>query len=445
VVFAQLEVAGSEQGVHAFLVPIRDGEGRPMQGVRIQDCGEKVGLNGVDNGRLWFDAVDVPWDALLDRRGHVSLDGVYHSPLRSPTARFFTMLSTLVQGRISIGLAAVSASRSALTIAVRYGDRRRQFAAPSGQETPLLDYLTHQRRLLIPVATTYALHVALRELVDDYLAVSRSDDTSSQERMRLESLGAGLKAMATWHATSTIQECREACGGAGYLWENRLGALRADSDIFTTFEGDNTVLLQLVAKTLLTDYKQQFEDMDLSATVRFVVGQALAAVVPSPASSRTDPEHLRSRSFHLEAFRAREQLQLSQLARRLRRTLGAGSDPHAAFIRHQSRVVALARSHVERVVLERFVRAIDACDDPTLRPVLSRLCELYALSHLERDRGWYLEQGLFAGAKARSIVGQVDHLCRELRPHAVDLVDAFGIPDALLGAPIATSASPQEA
>jgi acyl-CoA oxidase len=107
--------------------------------------------------------------------------------------------------------------------------------------------------------------------------------------------------------------------------------------------------------------------------------------------------------------------------------------------------MALARSHVERVVLERFVRAIDACDDPGLRPVLSRLCELYALSHLERDRGWYLEQGLFAGAKARSIVGQVDHLCRELRPHAVDLVDAFGIPDALLGAPIATSASPQEA
>ncbi len=441
VVFAQLEVNGAEEGVHAFVVPIRDERGVPVPGVRIADCGDKIGLNGVDNGRLWFDDVEVPWDALLDRHGHVSLDGVYSSPIGSPTARFFTMLSTLVQGRISVGLAGVSASRSALTIAVRYGDRRRQFAPRDGEETPLLDYLTHQRRLLVPLATTYALHLALRELVDDYLAVLRSTDTSTTERMRLETLGAGLKAIATSHASATIQECREACGGAGYLWENRFGALRADSDIFTTFEGDNTVLLQLVAKTLLTDYKQQFEDMDLAATVRFVVGHALAAVVPTPASRRTDEQHLRSRTFQLEAFRAREQLQLAQLARRLKGTLDRGSDPHAAFIRHQSRVVATARSHVERVMLERFAEAIDACDDPTLVRMLSRLCDLYALAHLERDRGWFLEQGLFAGPKARAIVGQVDHLCRELRPHAAALVDAFGIPDALLGAPIATPAS----
>jgi acyl-CoA oxidase len=41
-----------------------------MPGVRIDDCGEKIGLDGVDNGRLWFDDVEVPWDALLDRHGH---------------------------------------------------------------------------------------------------------------------------------------------------------------------------------------------------------------------------------------------------------------------------------------------------------------------------------------------------------------------------------------
>ena len=61
--------------------------------------------------------------------------------------------------------------------------------------------------------------------------------------------------MATWHATATIQTCREACGGAGYLAENLLTGLKADTDVFTTFEGDNTVLLQLVAKGLLTSYR----------------------------------------------------------------------------------------------------------------------------------------------------------------------------------------------
>ena len=56
--------------------------------------------------------------------------------------------------------------------------------------------------------------------------------------------------------------CREACGGAGYLPENRLPQLKADTDVFTTFEGDNTVLLQLVAKGLLTGYRDAFGSLD---------------------------------------------------------------------------------------------------------------------------------------------------------------------------------------
>lgn len=129
-------------------------------------------------------------------------------------------------------------------------------------------------------------------------------------------------------------------------------------------------------------------------------------------------------------------MQLSHLARRLKRALDDGLDPHSAFIRWQTRVMAVATSHVERIVLERFAAAIERCSDRRLVLPLSRLCDLYALSHLERHRAWYLEEGLFAASKSRAIVGQVDRLCAELRPHAVDLVDAFGIPDALLAAPI---------
>ncbi|MEO6703112.1 MAG: acyl-CoA dehydrogenase family protein, partial [Jatrophihabitantaceae bacterium] len=59
VVFAQLQTGGQGHGVHAFLVPIRDEAGQPVPGVRIADCGPKAGLNGVDNGKLWFDGVRV--------------------------------------------------------------------------------------------------------------------------------------------------------------------------------------------------------------------------------------------------------------------------------------------------------------------------------------------------------------------------------------------------
>src|SRR5207245_7271834 len=104
-------------------------------------------------------------------------------------------------------------------------------------------------------------------------------DDHERDRRELETRAAGLKAVATWHATETIQTCREACGGAGYLSVNRLGGLKADTDVFTTFEGDNTILLQLVAKELLTGYRDHFGELDWLGTVRFVADSAIETVV----------------------------------------------------------------------------------------------------------------------------------------------------------------------
>src|SRR5919108_748148 len=86
---------------------------------------------GVHNGRLWFDQVRVPREALLDRFGQVSADGSYQSPIANETRRFFTMLGTLVSGRVSVAGSGLSAARLALTIAIRYGLTRRQFRAPN--------------------------------------------------------------------------------------------------------------------------------------------------------------------------------------------------------------------------------------------------------------------------------------------------------------------------
>ena len=286
VVFAQLEVGGEGRGVHAFVVPIRvrddSGELVPAPGVTIADDGLKMGLNGVDNGRLWFDEVRVPRDNLLNRFADVTPAGVYESPIDNPNRRFFTMLGTLIQGRVCVGGAGINAAKVALTIAVKYALRRRQFEASGEEEELLLDYGMHQRRLLPLLARTYALHFAqdvLSANLHDVLTGVREDEQTQRE---LESRAAGTKALGTWHATRTIQECREACGGAGYLAENRFAALKADTDVFTTFEGDNHVLLQLVAKGLLTDYASEFEDMDQLDLVRFVGGLAVEIVEYEP-------------------------------------------------------------------------------------------------------------------------------------------------------------------
>jgi acyl-CoA oxidase len=431
-VFAQLEVDKVRHGVHAVLVPIRDEAGNALPDIRIEDCGLKEGLNGVDNGRIWFENVRVPRENLLNRFGDVSEDGTYTSPIPSQGRRFFTMLGTLVGGRISIAAAAVSAAKSGLTIAVRYAAVRRQFGPEGRPEVPILDYLSMQRRLLPALATTYAVHFAIRELTGTY-----AERGSRPEEV--EAIAAGLKAWISRHTVETLQSCREACGGQGYLAANRLPSIKADTDVFTTFEGANAVLGLLVAKGLLTEYREQFGELRLWGVMRYVTGRAASAIADlNPIAPRkTDEDHLRDPAFHADALGYREQRLRDSLARRLRSRIESGEDSFDALNACQDHALALADAHVERRIHEAFRSAIESLEDEALLAVLRPLAALFSLSILERERGWYLEHGYFEAAKSKAIRDLTNRLCGEVRPHATGLVDAFGIPDRVLAAPIA--------
>ena len=435
-VFAQLIVKGERHGVHAFVVPLRSDEGFLLPGIRIEDNGEKLGLNGVDNGKIWFDQVRIPRVDMLDRFASVSPEGVYSSPIKNPSARFFTMLGTLVGGRISIASSGLNAAKSALAIAVRYAGRRRQFSGPKQEaETLLFDYPSHQRRLMPLLANAYGLHFALQHLVQAY-ALPRTNEADTRA---IESLAAGLKAWSTWNTTNTIQICREACGGEGYLAINRFAALKADTDIFTTFEGDNTVLLQLLAKNLLTDLRAKFKGMSKLDLLQFFGEQTSVKFVElNPIStSKVDKAHLRDTEFHLAAFRYREQRILLGTAKRMRRLASEGVDAYATFLSCQIRLGVLAQASVERVILEQFTAAVVSCPDQEVQSVLKELLDLFALVQIEKHRGWYLEYSYLQPRKSKAIGREVDQLCADLRPKAVALVNSFGIPDELLAAPIA--------
>src|SRR6478735_2665493 len=450
VVFAQLEVGDRSEGVHAFVVPIRDGR-VPCPGVRIEDDGRKMGLNGVDNGRIWFNGVRVPRTALLNRFADVTPEGVYESEIDNPNRRFFTMLGTLVQGRVCVGGAGINASKVALAIATKYAVRRRQFEATSDeQEELLLDYGLHQRRLLPLIARTYALHFAQEVVALQLHDVFSGHTDDEHTRRELESRAAGTKALGTWHATRTIQECREACGGAGYLSENRFAALKADTDVFTTFEGDNHVLLQLVAKGLLTDYAGAFEDMDQLGMARFVAGLAVDTVVERtavhklvqsvrdllPGGDSWDQEAgLLDPNYQLAMLRFREEHMIGGVARRLKRGIDQGANPGAVFSRVQDHVIAAARAHTERLVLEAFVSKTAALPDGDLKVALNLLCDLHALATIEADRAWFMEHGRLSSARSKAISREINALCRKVRPLAVDLVDAFGVPEQMLRSP----------
>jgi len=256
---------------------------------------------------------------------------------------------------------------------------------------------------------------------------------------------AGIKAVATAHASATIAVCREACGGAGYLAVNRLPALKADTDVFTTFEGDNTVLLQLVAKGLLTDYRDTFGNLDTLGVARFAARQFAGSVIERTAArglverlvaaapGRDAQDAVLDRGWQCALFDEREQHLVDTLALRLRRAAEPGADAFAVFNDAQDHVIAAARAHVDRVVLEAFVAGVDACTDAAARAMLDRLCDLHALSTIEADRGWFLEHGRITPARSKQVTATVNGLCAQLRPHAQELVDAFGIPAEWLG------------
>ena len=442
--FAQLITPdGKGHGVHCFVVPIRDEDGNDLPGVTTADCHYKGGLPGVDNGRIQFDHVRIPRENLLNKYADVAEDGTYSSPIENPNRRFFTMLGTLIRGRVTVGGSAGAAARVALDIATRYALQRRQFQAPGDDhEVLLMDYLVHQRRLFPLIARSYALQFAQNELVAKTHDLQTADDPDPEEQRELESRAAGLKAANTWHATRAIQESREACGGAGYLAENRLIALKADTDVFTTFEGDNHVLVQLVAKELLTAYADDIKGMSPVEWVRFAANfagervmkrTAAETIIQTILDTRQDNEEegsLFNRGTQLKMFEDREEYMISTVARRLQ---GKSKEMSAfdAFNAVQDHVLHAAQAHIDRIILEAFVAGIDSCEDDEARKILGMVCDLYALSVMEDDKAWFVEHRFLSTERAKAITRGINERCRTLRPYAETLVDGLGIPEQL--------------
>ncbi|BDZ39638.1 acyl-CoA dehydrogenase family protein [Microbacterium suwonense] len=454
-VFAQLITNGVNHGVHCFYVPLRDEDGNDLPGIGREDDGLKGGLNGIDNGRLSFDHVRIPRTNLLNRYGDVAVDGTYSSKIESPGRRFFTMLGTLVQGRVSLDGAASWASALGLHIAITYGSQRRQFDGADGEETVLLDYGKHQRRLLPRLATTYAQIFAHDEFLQKFDGVFSGRTDTPEDREDLETLAAALKPLSTWHALDTLQEAREACGGAGFMFENRLVGLRADLDVYVTFEGDNNVLLQLVGKRLLTDFAAQFKGKDAAALAKYAVGQTAGkvfhgaglralgqAVADLGSTARSVELGLREEQQH-ELLTERVQQMVADIAGRLR---PAGKDKvlgEKLFNENQAELIEAARAHGELLQWEAFTDAVNAMEDESTRTVLTWLRDLFGLTLVEKHLAWHLINGRLSTQRAAAVSSYIDRLCLRLRPHALDLVGAFGYEPEHVRAPIASGIEQQ--
>ncbi|GJU58732.1 acyl-coenzyme A oxidase 3, peroxisomal-like protein [Tanacetum coccineum] len=346
VVFSQLEIDGVNQGVHAFIAQIRDKNGNKCPNVRIADCGH----------RNW---------------------------------RFAAFLAPLTCGRVTIATCSMNTAKIGLGVAIRYSLSRRAFSIkPNEPEVLLLDYPSHQRRLLPLIAKTLLL-------------------------------------------TGVLLECREACGGQGLKTENHVGHLKSEHDVQLTLEGDNNVLMQQVSKTLLMEIlaaKKRNKPINCLGLEHL---NKPAPIIPSRLTSLT----LRTAQFQTDIFCLRERDLLHRFVTEVSQRQAQGERKESIFTMTYQIAEDLGRAFSDRLVLQTFLNVEATVPSGTLKNILHLLRSMYTTIVMEEDAS-FLRYGYLSTYNAAVVRKEVPILCSELRPHALALVTSFGIPDALLG-PIA--------
>ncbi|EDS40540.1 acyl-CoA oxidase [Culex quinquefasciatus] len=324
---------GQNHGLQGFLVPIRDPTTlQPYPGVIVGDIGEKIGLNGIDNGFVMFNNYRIPRENMLNRAGDVTPEGTYESTFTEPGKILGAVLESFSAGRLGIMQESSNTLSHATVIAVRYAALRKQFGPEKdGPEQSVMEYQLHQWRIFPYLAAACVLKASVFSLTDIYLAtVQKSQKDSngfellSQIVSELHALVSSSKPLVTWTARDAIQESREACGGHGYLRAANLGELRNNHDPSCTYEGDNNVLGQQASNWLLRQWKaakvespvgtanfierrEAILGSSFDAIVRASGGAVESAESPEICSGCRDTLHRRPCSHHVtEGMERRE-------------------------------------------------------------------------------------------------------------------------------------------
>ncbi|GBM47709.1 Peroxisomal acyl-coenzyme A oxidase 3 [Araneus ventricosus] len=447
--YAQLYTPdGQCHGLHAFLVPIRDPKTHlPYPGITVGDMGPKLGLQGLDNGFMSFQNYRVPRESLLSRTGDVTPEGRYVTPFKDPNKRFGASMGSLSLGRMGILSVGVANLHMCLPIAIRYAAIRRQFGPPGKEEVPILEYQLHQYRLLPYLAAAYTLYHFISRYNNDLINIQmkiifgeKSEELSDQVG-EMHALCSAAKPVITWTARDAIQECREACGGHGYLQASGFGYLRNDNDANCTYEGDNNVLLQQTSNYLLGLLKKKNDGCEFIhlESVNFLdkMDQILrekfrASVV----------EDCMDMQVILACFRW---LVCYLMVKSSERFDEQNSETNDAFLAKCNSQVFFCRDlsivFLEHAVLQKFYAFIvEEAADPQLSNVLHKLGCLYGLWCLQKYYTVLHEGGYCDQRNHSSLIKQaILKLCFELKDEAVSLVDVIAPPDFILNSALGRS------
>ncbi|KAL4145106.1 hypothetical protein PRNP1_012779 [Phytophthora ramorum] len=445
VCFAKLVLphdGGADHGVQSFIVPLRDVETHePLPGVRIGDMGSKMGLEGVDNGWIQFDHVRIPRANMLRRYAQVSRDGRFTQTQHKAQLAY----AALLVNRGKIVTLSVGILEKAVTIAVRYAAVRRQGLQVNSQdshaETRLLDYQTHQYRLMPVLARAYAYRLQTRHitrLLQQFDA--QGSDISEALLADIHGTMSGFKAFCTWDVQEGIDACRQSCGGNGYSKYTGLAELLADFSVMVTFEGDNTVMAQQTAHYLVRAVDKLRRGEKLAGSVQYLEREQTACSNRHLQWGVDGPADLNNPALLRDVLDVYAGRQVLQVAAKL--DAAPGKTEAERMNACQVDLVEIARAHVFYNVAMAFIQHIeeikrDASGDSTaVVPALEALCQLYICQELDRGAAFLLKEKFMSSYQSNLVRARLMESCARVRSDAVALVDAFMLTDTVLNSSV---------
>lgn len=434
-VFARLIVDGEDHGVKTFVVQLRDVETHNlMPGIAVGDCGKKMGRQGTDNGWIQFTHVRIPRPNMLMRYCHVDSDGNVTEPMMAQMA-----YGALLAGRVGMAMDSYFTSRKFLTISLRYATIRRAFAAGGGQETKLIDYPYHQRRLLPLMAQTYAIKCTADKVREQFVKVTDmllNLDVSDQEAVpkaiaeakELFSVSAGVKAITTWACAHTIDQCRQACGGHGYSAYNGFGRAYSDWVIQCTWEGDNNILCLSAGRALVQSNR--------AVRAGKPVGGPTAYLAAPAGPPKLAGRNLYDPKVMIGAWETVSRALINRTTDEYEALAKTGLSTAQAYEELSQQRFLCTRIHTRLHMVKNFYERIAEEGTEFTKGPLTLLANLYAFWSVEEEAGIFLREAYITPQELKYISAEIRKQLLEVRKDVIGYTDAFNVPDFFLNSAI---------
>uniref|UniRef100_A0A0K8TTB3 Acyl-coenzyme A oxidase n=1 Tax=Tabanus bromius TaxID=304241 RepID=A0A0K8TTB3_TABBR len=437
---------GVDHGLHGFLVPVRNPQTlQAYPGVLVGDIGDKIGLNGIDNGFVMFSNYRIPRENLLNRTGDVTPDGAYESVFSEPGKILGAALESFSAGRIGIMQEAANTLSNAAVIAVRYAAIRKQFGQEKNSpEIPIINYQLHQWRIFPYLAAACVLKVSVLELTKTYLKIVEKSQADSngfelltQIVSEVHALISSSKPLITWTARDAIQEAREACGGHGYLKASNLGELRNNHDPSCTYEGDNNVLGQQTSNWLLRQWNNDHLESPIG-TANFLLQRN--EILNSNFDRLVQHCPVDSIEFVIKCYEWLICWLLNKTSTKMK--VATSNGEHRFDARNNAQVYGardLWRAYAELFALRSFIKRCNQPDvTPELKSVLNLLYFVYGYWCIDKHLTTFYQGNFASGSQFADLIREkLLAKCSLLKDSSVSIADSIAPPDFALNSVIA--------